>query len=89
MSEIAHAFDHLSTQLALVGLKFKVSKCKFWNPIKIFITIKKFQGYTLVIDGLCILGVLVGFQDFATHFLDKVLFQDMAHIDDLPLLGNN
>jgi len=30
----------------------------------------------------------VGFQDFATHFLDEVLFQDMAHIDDLPLLEN-
>jgi hypothetical protein len=28
----------------------------------------------------------MGFQDFATHFLDETLFQDMAHIDDLPLL---
>ncbi len=27
---------------------------------------------------ICILGVLVGFHDFATHFLDEVLFQDMA-----------
>ncbi len=35
-----------------------------------------------------ILGVPVGFQDFATHFLDDVLFQDVAHIDDFPLLGD-
>jgi hypothetical protein len=42
----------------------------------------------LVIDGLHILGVLVGSQDFATHFLDGVLFQDVAHIDDFPLLGD-
>ncbi len=28
MSEITHTFDHLLTQLALVGLKVKVSKCK-------------------------------------------------------------
>ncbi len=24
--------DHLSTQLALIGLRVKVSKCKLWNP---------------------------------------------------------
>jgi len=29
-----------------------------------------------------------GSQDFATHFLDEVLFQDMARIDDLPFLRN-
>jgi hypothetical protein len=30
----------------------------------------------------------MGFQDFATHFLDGALFQNMVHIDDLPLLGD-
>jgi hypothetical protein len=30
----------------------------------------------------------MGSQDFAMHFLDEVLFQNMAHIDDLPLLGD-
>jgi hypothetical protein len=28
----------------------------------------------------------MGFQDFATPFLDETLYQDMTHIDDLPLL---
>jgi len=42
----------------------------------------------LVIDGLHILGVLVGSQDSTTHFLDEVLFQDMVHIADFPLLGD-
>jgi hypothetical protein len=42
----------------------------------------------LVTYGLCILGVLVGFQTFATHFLDETLLQNMAHIDDLPFLGD-
>jgi hypothetical protein len=28
MNEIIHAFDHLSTQLTLVGFKVKMSKCK-------------------------------------------------------------
>jgi hypothetical protein len=37
----------------------------------------------LVTNGLHILGVLVGFQNFVMHFLDEVLSQDMAHIDDL------
>jgi hypothetical protein len=46
------------------------------------------QGCTLVTDGLHILGVPVGFQNSATHFLDEVLFQNVVHIDDLPLLGN-
>ncbi len=40
MSEITCAFDHLLTQLALVGLKFKVSKCKLWSPLGIFPSIK-------------------------------------------------
>jgi hypothetical protein len=40
----------------------------------------------LVIDGLSILGALVGFQDFAMHFLDGALSQDVAHINDPPFL---
>jgi hypothetical protein len=84
LSEITHAFDHLSTQLAQVGLMVKVSKCKLWSPSKISLGIKIYQIYTLVTNGLCILGVQVGSQDFATHFLDEVLFQDVAHIDNLP-----
>ncbi len=88
MSEITHVFDQLLTQLALVGLGVKMSKCKLWNPSKIFLDIEILQGYTLIIDGLCILCVPRGSQDFAMHFLDEVLSQDMAHIDDLPFLGN-
>jgi hypothetical protein len=42
----------------------------------------------LVINGLRILGVLVGFQDFARHFLDEALSQDVAHINDIFLLGD-
>jgi hypothetical protein len=38
--------------------------------------------------GLRILGVPMGFQDFATHFLDEALFQDVAHINNLLLLGD-
>jgi hypothetical protein len=34
MNEITHAFEHLSTQLTLLGLKVKVSKCKLWESIK-------------------------------------------------------
>jgi hypothetical protein len=30
----------------------------------------------------------VGSQDFATHFWDEALFQDVVHIDDLPFLKN-
>jgi hypothetical protein len=41
-----------------------------------------------VIDGLRTLGVLVGFKNFVTHFLDEVLFQNVMHIDDFSLLGD-
>ncbi len=88
MNEITYAFDHLLTQLALVGFRVKVSKCKFWNPLGISPCIKIPQGYTLVTSGLCILGVPMGSWDFAMHFLDEVLSQDVTHIDDLPFLGN-
>ncbi len=40
MNEIPRAFDHLSTQLAQVGLKVKVSKRKFWNPLGTFPSIE-------------------------------------------------
>jgi len=88
MNKITHTFDHLLTQLTLVGLRVKVLKCKLWSPLGFFPSIEIPHGCTLVRDGLSILGVPVGFQNFATHFLDGVLFQDMAHIDDLPLLGH-
>jgi hypothetical protein len=88
LNEISRVFDHLSTQLALVGLKVKVSNCKLWNPSKISQGIKIPQGCTLVTYGLCILGVLVSSQNFATHFLDEVLSRDVAHIDNFLLLGD-
>ncbi len=65
-----------------------MSKCKLWNPSRIFLGIEILKGYTLVIDGLCSLGVLIGFQIFVTHFLDEVLSYDAVHMDDLLLLGN-
>jgi hypothetical protein len=30
----------------------------------------------------------MGFYDFAIHFLDKTLFQNVMHADDLPFLGD-
>jgi hypothetical protein len=87
MSEIISTFDHLSTQLTLVELRVKVLKCKLWNPSGIFSSIKIHHGYILVTDGLNIFGVLVDSQDFVTQFLDEVLSQDVAHINDLPFLG--
>jgi hypothetical protein len=88
MNEITHTFYHLSTQLTLIGLRVKVSKCKRWNPSRIFPSIEILQGCTLVTNGPCILGAPMGSQNFAVHFLDKALFQYMAHINDLPLLGD-
>jgi hypothetical protein len=88
MNEITRAFDHLSTQLTLVGLRVKVSKCQFWNPLRIYLNIEFPQGCTLVTYGLCILGVLMGFDDFATNFLDEALSQEVVHIDDLSFLGD-
>ncbi len=64
MNEITHAFDHLLTQLALVGLKVKVSKCKHWSPAWISLSIEVPQGCTLVTNGLCILGVPVDLNTF-------------------------
>jgi hypothetical protein len=66
-----------------------MSKCKLWSPLGISPSIEIPQSYTLVTNGLRILGVSMGFQDFATYFLDEVLSQDVAHIDNLPLLGKN
>jgi len=31
----------------------------------------------------------VGSQDFATHFVDEALSPDVAHINNLPFLGND
>jgi hypothetical protein len=73
MNEITRAFDHLLTQLTLVRLKVKVSKCKFWNLLGISPSMDIPQGRILITNGLSILGVLVGSQDFAPIFLDEAL----------------
>jgi hypothetical protein len=65
-----------------------VAKCKLSSPSGFSLGIEIFQGYTLIIDGLCILGVLASSQDFIMHFLNETLSQDMAHVNDLPLLGD-
>jgi hypothetical protein len=78
MSKIFFAFDHLLTQVALVGIKVKVSKCKLWSPSRISSSIEIPHGYTLVIDGLRILGVPVDFEDFVMHISNEALSQDMV-----------
>jgi hypothetical protein len=60
VNEITHTFDNLLTQLTLLGLKVKVSKCKLWSPLGVYPSIKILHGYTLVTNGLRILGVPVG-----------------------------
>jgi len=47
-----------------------VSKCKLRNPLRIFLSIEILESCILVTNGLCILGVPMGFQ----HILDEVLF---------------
>jgi hypothetical protein len=42
MSEITHAFNHLSTQLALIGFKVKMSNYKFWSVFEISLGIEIF-----------------------------------------------
>ncbi len=62
-NEITHTFDHLLMQLALIGLKVKVLKCKFWSPSRISPSLEIFQGLNgciLVINGLHILGLSLG-----------------------------
>jgi hypothetical protein len=65
-----------------------VSKHKLWSSSRISSSIEILQGCTLVTNGLCILGVPMGFEYFVTHILDEALSQDMVHIIDLPLSGN-
>jgi hypothetical protein len=75
LNEIVLAFDHLSTQLALIGLKIKVLKFKLWSSSRISLGITNPQCCILIIDGLCIMGVgaSMGFQDFVTIFLNEAL----------------
>ncbi len=88
MSEISCAFDHLSTQLAQVGFKIKVSKCKFWSLSRISLSTEIPYGCTLVINGLRILGVPVGSQDFAMHFWLRFYFKMWRILMNFPLLGD-
>ncbi len=46
MNEIIPPFDHLSTQLAIVGLKVKTLKCELWNPSGISSSIEIHQSCT-------------------------------------------
>jgi hypothetical protein len=71
MSEIIPTFDHLSTQLTWIRVRVKVSKCKLWNPSRIFLGMEISQGCSLITYALHILGVLVGSQDFIMHFFER------------------
>jgi hypothetical protein len=53
-----------------------------------FLSINIPWGCTLDINDLHILGMPMGSQDFALHFLDETLCQDVVHIDDIFLLRN-
>jgi len=61
MNELSYTFDHLSNQLAQVGLKVEVSKCKCCSPLGICLIIEIPHNCILVTNGLRILGVLVSF----------------------------
>jgi hypothetical protein len=64
----------------LVGLRVKMQLLKF--------TIKIFQSYTLITYGLHILNVLVSSKYFVAHFVNEVLFHNMAYIDHFLLMGD-
>jgi hypothetical protein len=49
-----------------------VIKCNLWSPSRISSSIKIRQGCILVIDGLCILNMLVGSQVFVLHFFNEI-----------------
>jgi hypothetical protein len=61
MTKLSCTFDHLSAQLAQVGLRVKVSKYKCYYLSTIFLGIKILDDYILVTNGLHILGVSMGF----------------------------
>ncbi len=88
VEKIVRAFDHLLTQLAIVRLKVKVSKCKLWSPSGISLGIKIPQGCILVMNWLMYFRCANGFSRLYHTFLDEVLSQDVVHINDLLLLGN-
>ncbi len=43
MSKVVLAFNHLLTQLALIGLKVNMSTCKLWSPLGISSSVKFFR----------------------------------------------
>jgi hypothetical protein len=58
------------------------------QTLESFKDLEIFQGCILVTNDLHILGVPIGSQGFVIFFLDEILSQDVAHINDLLLLGN-
>jgi hypothetical protein len=85
MNEISRAFDQLSTQLALFGQGVKVQALK---SIKDLSRHKDSLGLHFGHKWFTHFGFANGFLGLATHFLDEALFQDVMHVDNLPLLGN-
>jgi hypothetical protein len=42
MNKVVIAFNHLLTQLTLIGLKVNMSTCKLWSPLGIFSSVNFF-----------------------------------------------
>ncbi len=83
MIEIVLAFNRLMTQLILVGLKVKVSKCKLWSPFKHKDSSKLHFGHRWLTH----FGCASGFLKLCHMFFYGTLYQDVVHIDHLSLLG--
>jgi hypothetical protein len=67
MNEVVLAFNHLLTQLALIGLKVNVSTCKLWNPLRISSSVN-FLGLHFSHRWLTHFGCANGFLQFFHAF---------------------
>ena len=85
----AEAFSHLAAQLALLDLDVQTSKSHAWSPSgsEVFAGILP-EGVSYVPEGVRLLGVPMGSEEYVGEFLTLALEKDRRGLDQLQHLGD-
>ena len=87
-ARVVEAFSHFVLQLALLGLSVQPPKCVAWSPSGFGVFPVLPEGVSYVTEGIRLLGVPLGTEEYVGGFLSSALEEDRCGLDQLQHLGD-
>ena len=87
-ARVVEAFSHFIAQLALLGLSVQPSKCVAWSPSGLGAFVVLPGGVSYAPEGIRLLGVPLGTEEYVGDFLSSALEEDRRGLDQLEHLGD-